>query len=253
MNAFKLFDAYSLRARLFPALWASASVIAAIALIVPWHRFSIFHAIGSVAVPVVLFAMADLARRIGKIKEPKLYERWGGMPTTNMMRHADSTLDAATKAAYVGFVAGKLNSSPPTAAEEVASPDKADAFYSRCAAWLRENTRDVKKFTILFNENVTYGYRRNLFALKWPALAIDLLILFGTAVYMFHARHDLASELGVKLLILVVIAVIHAAYMAFASTEASVREAANIYARQLLLSCDSLESAVQTKRRNKAG
>jgi len=109
MNAFQLFDAYSLRARLFPALMASASLIAALGLLVPWHRLSIFHGIASLAVPVILFAMADIARRIGKKREPELYRSWGGMPTTRMMRHVDDALDADTKAAYLGFVAGKLN------------------------------------------------------------------------------------------------------------------------------------------------
>ena len=51
----------------------------------------------------------------------------------------------------------------PTAAQEEADPAAADSFYTRAGTWPRENTRDQKKFDILFNENVTYGYRRNPF------------------------------------------------------------------------------------------
>jgi hypothetical protein len=248
MGAFRLFDAYSLRARLFPALLASAVALVAIGVLVPWHRLSIAHAVGTVAVPIILFAMADIARRIGKRREPHLYKKWGGTPTTVMMRHADTTLDAATKAAYVGFVAGKLNATAPSAEQEAASTDAADAFYARCAGWLRENTRDTKKFSILFNENVTYGFRRNLFALKWPALAIDAIIFIAAAGYALYARPDVESDLALKLFILIGVSALHAAYIAFVSTENSVREAAVTYARQLLLSCETIGAAVPKPR-----
>jgi len=51
---------------------------------------------------------------------------------------------------------------PPAPEQEAADPEAADGFYTRAGNWLRENTRSKKKFDILFNENVTYGYRRNL-------------------------------------------------------------------------------------------
>jgi hypothetical protein len=252
MSAFNIFDAYSLRARLFPALLASASVLVAIGVLVPWHRLSIAHAVGAIAVPVILFAMADIARRIGKRREPHLYKKWGGMPTTVLMRHADTALDADIKAGYLGFVAGKLNATAPTAQQEVSSPDTADAFYTRCAGWLRENTRDTKKFSILFNENVTYGFRRNLFALKWPALVIDAVIFIAAAGYALYARPDAESELALKLFILMGVSAVHAAYIAFACTENSVREAAVTYARQLLLSCEALGAAAPKPSRRAA-
>jgi hypothetical protein len=246
MSAFNIFDAYSLRTRVFPALLASASVLVAIGVLVPWHRLSIAHAVAGIAVPVILYAMADIARRIGKKREPHLYSKWGGMPTTVMLRHADTTLDADTKADYLGFMAGKLNATAPTAQQEVASPDAADAFYARCVGWLRENTRDTKKFNLLFNENVAYGFRRNLFALKWPAIVIDAVIFIAAVGYALYTRPDVESELAFKLLILIVVSAGHAAYIAFACTENSVREAAVTYARQLLLSCEALGAAKPT-------
>ena len=137
MNAFKIFDAYSLRARLFPALFASAPLIIALAILVPWDRLSWTHAIAGIAVPVILFVAADIARRAGKSKEHGYYKKWGGVPTTRMLRHRDDTLDADTKKAYLTFVAGKIAMTAPTSDEEAANPSKADAFYERCIRWLR--------------------------------------------------------------------------------------------------------------------
>lgn len=247
MTAFKLLDAYSLRARLFPAPLASASLIAALAILVPWHRLSLLHALASAAVPILLFAMADIARRIGKAREPKLYEKWGGVPTTRMMRHADTTLDAATKAAYITFVGGKINAAPPTPQAEAANPKAADAFYGRCAAWLRENTRDAKSFTILFSENVTYGFRRNLFALRTPALLIDVLLFAGAAIAFLYLRPDTESDLSLKLILLLGASFLHGLYMALAATEWAVRDAAEAYARQLLLCCEALNTTAAVK------
>ena len=52
---------YSLRPRLFPALIASAAAIVLLAALVPWDRPSWAHALASVGVIVILYAMADFA------------------------------------------------------------------------------------------------------------------------------------------------------------------------------------------------
>jgi hypothetical protein len=64
----------------------------------------------------------------------------------------------------------------PTASEEEENQADADAFYEQAGIWLRENTRDPKRFSILFNENITYSYRRNLLGLKWIALGLNLAV-----------------------------------------------------------------------------
>jgi hypothetical protein len=131
---------------------------------------------------VLLFGLSDLARRVGKRLEPKLYMKWGGKPSTVIMRHGNNSVDAATKASYHAFMAGKLGTKAPRRADEATKLAECDAFYERCGNWLRENTRDTKKFKILFDENVTYGFRRNLLGLKYAALIIDLVILGGCIV-----------------------------------------------------------------------
>jgi hypothetical protein len=143
----------------------------------------------------------------------------------------------------------KINVTVPTAEQEVADPAKADVFYDRCARWLRENTRDRKTYSILFNENITYGFRRNLFALKRPVLILDMVLLLAAAAYLAYARPELDSEPAVKAPLIIGAAVLHALYIGLVATEASVREAANTYARQLLLSCETLRAAAPKPRK----
>jgi hypothetical protein len=99
---------------------------------------------------------------LGKV-EPRIYREMGGKPSVTMMRPSDDLLDQASKDRYRTFLASKINRPEPTAALERKNPPAADDFYELSGTWLRENTRDMKKFSILFNELATYGFRRNLF------------------------------------------------------------------------------------------
>jgi hypothetical protein len=237
-------DTYTLRARIIPALIAAIPVFVLATLLVPWNRFSLSQALSSLSVAILLFALSDFARRHGKRIEPKLYARSGGKPTVTMLRHRDRVLDEITKLRIVSFLAGKLGERPPSADEELAHPEKADAFYERCGTWLRENTRDQKRFAILFNDNVTYGYRRNLLGLKSIALTLNALVLTTVGTVLWLRWEDgFTEDLNNKILGVAAIAGLHSVYLLLGVTEASVAEASKTYARQLFLSCISLGEA----------
>ena len=51
-------------------------------------------------------------------------------------------------------------------ADEQADPATADQTYTAWSTYVRMNTRDTKKYSLLFQENVNYGYRRNLWGLR---------------------------------------------------------------------------------------
>jgi hypothetical protein len=227
------FDKDTLFARLFPAIIAAAPAIALAWAVVSGREVKIIQAIAGTALTVLLMVFADVARRRGKAIEPRLIERMRGLASTTMLRHRDEMFDGQTKARMHAFLANKLSEAAPTSFEEAADADAADGFYKRAGDWLRENTRDKKKFDILFNENVTYGYRRNLYALKWPALFLNALIVVGCAAQTYYGWPALDA------MPVFVIAFLHAAYLAIFSTRSAVEEAARTYARQLLLSCNS--------------
>ena len=245
----KFLDEYTFRARLFPALITGASAICAFFVLAPWEKMGLPQLAATLASGVLLFALADLARREGKRLEPRLFEQWGGKPSIVMLRYADSRLDAGTKAQYHKFLATKINAVAPSPTDEKKRLADCDAFYDRCGTWLRENTRDTKKYKILFEENVTYGFRRNLFALKYAALAIDAIIIVGCTVGLWPSiPFAVVYPKSGKLLFIAAFAIVHAGYISFAATELSVREAAQQYARQLLLCCETYADSVARKK-----
>jgi hypothetical protein len=233
-------DAYTLRARLVPAIIAGAPAFAFAAIFVSLGKIGWPHLIAGTALTVLFAVFADVARRRGRAIEPSIVEKMGGLPTTVTLRHRDATFDAATKVGFHKFIAAKLEQPAPSPEEEAADPQAADAYYARGVAWLRENTRNTKKFDVLFNENVSYGFRRNLLGLKLPGFLLNaLIVVVCLAIFWRRWPVDLVNGFDAKVLAVIVIAMLHAAYLALFVTEEGVFEAARIYARQLLLSTQS--------------
>ena len=209
-------DAYTLRARLVPAIIAGAPAFAFAAIFVSWGGLGFTHVIAGTALTVLFAVFADVARRRGKAIEPRLIASMGGLPTTTMLRHRDDTYDPDSRAKLHAFIAAKLRQPSPTPDDEGANPAAADTYYARGVTWLRENTRDTKKFDILFKENIGYGFRRNLLGLKLPGLLLNAFIVAVCLGIFWHRWPvDLSRPFDAKLLAVVIIAVLHATYWRF--------------------------------------
>lgn len=238
MEIFKFFDAYSMRARLFPAIVAAAPALAALALLISWSSFGLSNVVASLGVLVLLYALADFARARGRAIEEELFAEHGGKPSITMLRHVDSTIDAGSKERYRAYLAVKLNAIAPSSADEASDQAAADAFYGQCGNWLREHTREAKLFPILFGENVTYGFRRNLFGVKWLALSLNLIIVALSTLILWRMGWDIEAQLGNKTLVVLIVAAAHAIYMLLAVRRSAVWDASRAYGRQLILSCE---------------
>jgi phosphoglycerol transferase MdoB-like AlkP superfamily enzyme len=239
MEIFKFFDAYSIRARLFPAIIAAAPALAALALLISWKSFGLSNLVATLGILVLLFAIADFSRSRGRAIEGKLYAQHGGMPSISMFRRNDGIIDAGSKERYRAFLAGKLAVLAPSPADERADQAAADAFYVQCGNWLRQNTRDTKKFPILFGENVTYGFRRNLLGVKVLALCLNAIVVAVCAFILWRLSWNSHTPQGSRTVVVLVVAAAHAAYMVLAVSRTAVWDAAKGYGRELILSCES--------------
>lgn len=72
VDLIKNFDAYSLKARVFPALIAGLPALALLFVLVPWDHLGLSHAIAAAMGFVLLFAFSDVARSRGKKIQEKL-------------------------------------------------------------------------------------------------------------------------------------------------------------------------------------
>ncbi|MBP1313920.1 hypothetical protein [Herbaspirillum sp. 1130] len=154
-------DPYERQARLIPALLVLASpAIMVIALY--GEKATLLSGILSTLLACgLLFLLSDAARQLGKSKEKALWKKWGGTPTTQVLRHSDDTFDEVSKGRYHATLANAMGIQFPTKADEQADPSKADAIYASAGNLLRNATRDTKMFVLLFKDNISYGFRRN--------------------------------------------------------------------------------------------
>lgn len=239
MEVLKIFDAYSLRARLFPAIIAAAPALAALTLLISWRSLDLSNAIATIGSMVLLFAIADMARTRGRAVERRLYSEHGGMPSITMFRRSDPTIDSGSKERYRTFLAAKLGVPAPSPDEEKEDQNAADAFYEQCGVWLRQNTRNIRKFSVLFAENVTYGFRRNLLGVKWLALGLNLLVVGICVVLLWRTSWAIEAEQGKRVAVVLIVAAAHAAYMLLAVRKSAVWDSARAYGRELILSCEA--------------
>lgn len=241
-------DQYDRKARLRPALLCGLPLATLIVLLIP----KLGATLGLIGVVVVYcggsILLVQIGRDLGRALEVRLYQSWGGKPSVAMLRHADSRLSKPTKDRYKSFlsraVPGLILASP---LEEETQPEQADAQYDSANSWLLENTRGHARFDLLFMENMNYGFRRNLLALKPVALSIDafaLMLVIGVVVASWTG--DIAGTiqaLSLEWWVSVVITIGHTLLFVTYIRPDWVRITAEMYAQQLLAACDSLDVA----------
>ncbi|AZU57864.1 hypothetical protein CFM90_17715 [Ralstonia solanacearum] len=239
---------YDRQARLQPALLALVPLVVLVISLYGGKLRPLSTVVSALVACGMLFLLSEFARRFGKAKEQVLRKKWGGRPSTQVLRHSDDTFDPVSTARYHGILATKLNLRFPTAAEEAADPKAADAVYTSAGNLLREVTRDTRKFDLLFKDNISYGFRRNGFGLKPIGLAICfcciiwVVVRHGVGVWVtrLQSAPDVESFFGGGELTTLGTVFVMLLFWLFHFTEESVREAAFSYARQLVLACETL-------------
>lgn len=180
-------DRYNLTARLGPAL------IVALPLglgLVAWFPKGVelkTLPLGAVITFVLAVLLTQLGRGPGRQAQAKLFKRWGGVPTTRMLSHEHTTLNPHTLLA----VHARLRTLrpdltiPATAEEERKNQATAFAVYEACTDFLREFTREG--FPLVREENISYGFRRNLWAMRSPGLIASLTGFFSSVAAVCYA------------------------------------------------------------------
>ncbi|MGM7447411.1 hypothetical protein ACP7H9_02715 [Idiomarina sp. ST20R2A10] len=243
----KLFDEYSLNARVKPAfLLMFPAIISVIALYEPSRSWGGAAITILTSFGVIAFAANQMSTR-GNILQEKLFKKWGGAPTTIILRHSDFRLDKNTKARYMSKLVSLIPSFKMVSyKEEIDDPAGADETYRTAAIFLREHTRSSTDHPLVFKENIAYGFSRNTRAFKWLGVVICLLsiAIVSTIVWSnyFNEKDGPILELllGIPFeraaLILLLVGSLFS--WLFLVTEKWVEVRAFAYARALYASCE---------------
>lgn len=247
----KFSDRYERTARLYPALLVLAPVVAAVISLYGQG----LGILGTVVTALVtcggLVLLADFARNRGKEREKPLWDKWGGVPSTQLLRHSNTALDTVSKERYHAFLSQKIGKPFPSPSEELNDHASADAVYASATNWLRHATRDEKTYRLLLNDNISYGFRRNGFAMRRLGISVCVavvawvLLRHGISPLQAHLRaaHDAENLFSAgEWTSITVASLLLSAWIGFFN-EAAVRSAAFSYADKLILSCETLLAA----------
>ncbi len=236
-----VFDSYERRARIYPMLLVLLPAGLAAASWLP-DGLDVIGLCGGALASVVLAAfLGQIARDQGKKREPELFKRWCGKPSVTALSYVAKVFDAAT----LGRIHGKLRDIdkdlrfPESEEEEAADREAAFAVYESASELLLSQTRDHSRFGLVFHENVNYGYRRNLWAMK-PAGLILACLGVAASVGRLALGFVMDTPIAWTALAGALIGVALGSMWVMRVTESWVRVAAESFARQLCLAAQSI-------------
>ena len=226
------FDEYDTRSRLFPALLITLPILSLAFAAAPSARNFVGVGVGTLLEGAILYFLSRVARDQGFKIQKELFGKWGGPPTTRMLRHRDLHLDPTTKARLKVTLAKTCGIKFPAEQEEQSDPVQADSLYASAVRSLLEQRRDKKQHRLIFVENCNYGFARNLFGMRKAGMAVALLCgVADVAVWHFAS---LKPALVVSGAISLATLLLLSAYV----NEGFVRRSADAYAEALLRSCE---------------
>jgi hypothetical protein len=236
-------DTYTRHVRLYPVYLLFLPIALPIVAL-SWAPASWLGRLVGLAVACGLpLLAAQVGRSAGKREEQALYAAWGGPPTTAMLRHRASSNSVALARRHK-LIGRAIGIRLPSAAEEDADPDKADAVYETAVAALRERTRNADEFPLVFDEVCNYGFRRNLWGHRTLGIvlaAAGALIALGAAVLGVLGVVQVSVPTA---LVVAILDIADAVVWARMVTENWVRQAADAYAERLLSSAERLTNSM---------
>jgi hypothetical protein len=198
------FDDYTRKARLYPALLVTIPVVAAVLLL--WPGLSLEKLLPVVAASGLPFFATNLVRDRGKLLEERLVSKWGGMPTTRMLRIRETTNNREQLQSRRQKLEALLGQPLPTAAEEQADPQRSDERYIFATRTLIARVRQERdRHRLLHTENIAYGFRRNLLALKPIAVTLLFLLLGADIAALPLGREPLLVSAAIAVHVVVLI------------------------------------------------
>ncbi len=190
------------------------------------------------------YLLAHVARDFGVRRQADLFSSWGGKPSVTKLRHRDRSLNQHTRSRYHAKAVELLGRAMPTAAEEEADPIAADSVYEAYSNILLERTRDTKAYRLLFEELVSYGFRRNLLGMRAIGLCLCLLCTLVESVFLVKGIRT-AGQMEISNAVFVTLDFFLLLCWWFVVTPGWVRRGAEAYAERLLAASETLSTGVK--------
>lgn len=243
----KFFDKYSFNARVKPALFIILPIVVTAYILIEPLRTLLGSLVGIFVTCGVVNFFSNQMSSAGNELQIELFKKWGGAPSTIILRHSDEILDKFTKQRY----RAKLNELIPnfkkiTENYEIQNSKDADDYYKSASNFMREYTRNEKRYPLILSENISYGFSRNLLAFKQTAITIILIsftisllfIIFNTALESNFI--DTLKEIPSSNYVLLGVHLVFFLIWCFMINENWVKTRGIAYAKRLYAACEDI-------------
>ena len=179
--------------------------------------------------PLVL---AKYVRARGRSLERKLYQEWGGPPTTLLLSPTGTSAADAVRTQRRANVERVSQQVLPTS--PLPNDMAAQQVYKAAVSTLRQKTYDHAAFPLVFEENKSYGFERNALAVRAEGLVMAILgFLVALAGSVLAALGHLDANQPALIVAGLVLLCLVGFWIAW-PTKKRVRQAGDVYAEQLL-------------------
>lgn len=239
INIINNISEYELKARIFPASLTILPLVITLLILFP-ELINLGSSLIILGILIILlFFLGKLARERGKKVQHKLIQKWGSLPTTLYLSHLDNTLDIETKKRYHDYLEKNIEGLElPSQAEEIEKPKYSQDKYESAVKWLLENTRDTKDFSLLYQDNINYGYSRNMLGMKPLGVVISVISFVLNFYLLYSQSYPYITENTVGIIISIMISFAFIIIWIFFVNEKWVKSTSKAYARTLLSTCE---------------
>jgi hypothetical protein len=232
-------DSYVLRARVVPATLAGAPLVFFMAFIAGSPLIGAL--VPTAGVLGIFIVAAEWVRMRGRNTEVRLKMLWDGFPTTRALRFRDLEF-AAERDERRKAIESLTGTRLPKLADERKSPDRTDQIYARAIGTAAALIRGEAQYADLLQaENISYGLRRNVRALKTLGLTLAV-VAFPVSIIV-----SILTSAWVPALVVCIGLAILIAFWTIVVRDDWVQHQANDYADRLFTS--AIASAASTKRK----
>lgn len=243
-----LIDGFTFYARVLPAVVCALPLFLTSVINIAANGFNLKNII----LVVILFAAVafgtNIVRKLGKAREKKLYDKLHAMPTTIIQRFSDTRINAVSKKQYHSKLNKIYGLKLPLSPDEEHLAD--DDGYMAAADSLRNlanSNRD--KYPRVYQELKEYNFSRNLYGLKWYAVAVYVLLAAVEIYKLVRTSINIQSVFDVVDMLVkpsgstasVYIYLIAIALCLLFVTFSSMEERAFDYAKALIEVCEGLD------------
>lgn len=235
----KLFDSYNLRARLCVSMFYVAPFLFDIVCLAN-KTFSITESVVLSAVCITI-CQAVLCLHRAPIK---------GSSDKNVaaeLLYPSSNLSEGIRARYYRKLASfepefqsLLSYINPDIEDNVGQNSAAEKICEDVISWLRAKTRNSESFKLVHEENINYGYARNMFQLKKIGAIVNILAIISIVIYGRVSFENFIWNEHIRYCLGFAFHAISLLYLIFCVNKSSVEAAATRYARALLEAIDIL-------------